>query len=190
MDMFGEYSIAAPRETVWAALNDPQVLYRSIPGCEQIDRMSDTEFKARVVVKVGMISGTFRSKFRLSDLEPPASCTLAGQGTGAMGFASWQARVALSDERGDTALTYQLKAEVSGRLAQMGAGAVDSLTNQMADQFFDRFSALVAGEEPQPVPQALSLPFRQTLSGSRRLILATVAVGIVIVSLAYYLIAG
>jgi carbon monoxide dehydrogenase subunit G len=190
MDMSGEYSIAAPRETVWAALNDPQILHRSIPGCEQIDRVSDMEFRASVLVKIGMMSGTFRSKFRLSDLEPPASYTLAGQGTGAMGFASWQANVALSDESGDTKLSYRLNAEVSGRLAQMGAGAVDAMTSQMADQFFERFSALVASEELPAGSQALRLPFSQMLSGSRRLIVAAVVAAILIALLAYHLIAS
>jgi carbon monoxide dehydrogenase subunit G len=189
MDMLGEYSIAAPREAVWTALNDPQVLHRSIPGCEQMNRLSETEFRASVVVKVGMISGTFRSKFRLSDLEPPASCTLAGQGTGAMGFASWQAKVTLSDENGGTTLSYRLNAEVSGRLAQMGAGAVDALTSQMADQFFDRFSALVVSDEPAPDQQTLRLPVGRMLSGQRRLTAATVAAGLVIVVLLFYLIA-
>jgi carbon monoxide dehydrogenase subunit G len=189
MDMFGEYSIAAPRETVWAALNDPWFLHRSIPGCERIDQLSETEFKASVVVKVGMINGTFRSKFRLSDLEPPASCTLGGQGTGAMGFASWQAKVALSEENGGTALSYRLHADVSGKLAQMGAGAVDALATEMADQFFDRFSAVVAREEPAHAPQALRLSFRQMLSGSRRMIVAALVAGMVIVMLAYFLIA-
>src|SRR3954451_19959245 len=122
MDMTGEYRIPAPRQRVWEALNDPEVLRQAIPGCEQLDKVSDTELTARVKAKVGPVSATFNGKVTLGDLNPPESYTISGEGSGGMaGFAKGGANVHLTDEGADTLLRYDAKADVGGKLAQIGS---------------------------------------------------------------------
>jgi carbon monoxide dehydrogenase subunit G len=150
MEMTGERRIGAPRETVWAALNDPAVLQASIPGCESVERIGDDQFQAKVSMKLGPMSAKFGGKVTLTNINPPASYTISGEGTGgAMGFAKGGADVAL-DEIGpeETLLRYAVKAQVGGKMAQLGARLIDSTAKSMADQFFDRFAAQVAPAAP------------------------------------------
>jgi carbon monoxide dehydrogenase subunit G len=145
MDMTGERRIPAPREKVWAALNDPAVLKASIPGCETLEKLSDTELKATAAVKIGPIAARFTGKVDLSDLDPPNGYTISGEGQGGVaGFAKGGAKVALTEEGSDTLLRYEVKAQVGGKIAQLGARLIDATAKQMADAFFDRFSAQVA----------------------------------------------
>jgi carbon monoxide dehydrogenase subunit G len=145
MDMTGERRIPAPREKVWAALNDPAVLKASIPGCETLEKLSDTELKATAAVKIGPIAARFAGKVDLSDLDPPNGYTISGEGQGGVaGFAKGGAKVALTEEGSDTLLRYEVKAQVGGKIAQLGARLIDATAKQMADAFFDRFSAQVA----------------------------------------------
>jgi carbon monoxide dehydrogenase subunit G len=143
MEMTGERRIPAPREKVWAALNDPAVLQAAIPGCESVERIADDQFQAKVAMKLGPMSARFGGKVTLSNINPPASYTISGEGQGgAMGFAKGGADVAL-DEVGpeETTLRYNVKAQVGGKMAQLGARLIDSTAKSMADQFFDRFAA-------------------------------------------------
>src|SRR5579859_7745511 len=121
MDMTGEVRLPAPRETVWRALNDPEILKQSIPGCEEIQRLSDTEMTARVSARVGPVSAKFTGKVLLSELDPPNGCTISGEGQGGVaGFAKGGARVSLKDEDGGgTMLSYKVQAQVGGKLAQI-----------------------------------------------------------------------
>src|SRR5918911_4724471 len=145
MDMTGEYRIPAPRQRVWEALNDPEVLRQAIPGCEQLDKVSDTELTARVKAKVGPVSATFNGKVTLGDLNPPESYTISGEGSGGVaGFAKGGARVHLTDEGADTVLRYDAKADVGGKLAQIGSRLIQGTAKKMADDFFGRFSRIVA----------------------------------------------
>ena len=145
MDMTGEYRIPAPRQRVWEALNDPEVLRQAIPGCEQLDKVSDTELTARVKAKVGPVSATFNGKVTLGDLNPPESYTISGEGSGGMaGFAKGGANVHLTDEGTDTLLRYDAKADVGGKLAQIGSRLIQGTAKKMADDFFGRFSRIVA----------------------------------------------
>lgn len=157
MEMTGERRIGAPRETVWAALNDPAVLKEAIPGCESVERIGDDQFQAKVSMKLGPMSAKFGGKVTLSNINPPASYTISGEGTGgAMGFAKGGADVAL-DEIGpsETLLRYNVKAQVGGKMAQLGARLIDSTAKSMADQFFDRFAAQLApAAAPEPVAVA------------------------------------
>ena len=122
MNMNGESRIAAPREAVYAALNDVEVLQRAIPGCESIERLSDTEMAATVVARVGPVRAKFNGRVTFSDLEPPAGYTIAGEGKGgAAGFAKGSARVELEPDGEATILRYTVKADVGGKLAQVGA---------------------------------------------------------------------
>jgi uncharacterized protein len=150
MDMTGERRIPAPRQTVWNALNDPEVLRASIPGCQTLEKLSDTEMKATAAVKIGPISARFSGNVLLADMDPPNGYTISGEGQGGVaGFAKGGAKVNLAEDNGDTLLRYEVHAQVGGKLAQLGARLVDASAKQMADQFFDRFSAQVA-----PAPAA------------------------------------
>ncbi len=146
MDMSGEHEIAAPRETVWNALNDPEVLKACIPGCQEIEKTSDTDFAAKVKAKVGPVNATFSGNVALSNINPPASYTISGEGSGgAAGFAKGGADVALADEGETTRLTYNVHAQVGGKLAQLGQRLIQSTANKYAKQFFDNFKAHVEG---------------------------------------------
>lgn len=161
MEMTGERRIPASRQAVWDALNDPEVLRASIPGCESVERVAEDEFQARVAVKLGPMAARFGGKVKLENLNPPAGYTIAGEGNGgAMGFAKGGADVAL-DELGpeETLLRYHVKAQVGGKMAQLGARLIDSTAKQMADQFFDRFAAqLTPAEAPAADATTTGLP--------------------------------
>lgn len=151
MDMTGERRILAPRQRVWDALNDPEMLRAAIPGCESVTRTAEDAFEAKVAVKIGPMAAKFGGKVRLENIDAPASYTITGEGNGgAMGFAKGGADVAL-EEVGpeETLLRYTVKAQVGGKMAQLGARLIDSTAKQMSDQFFDRFAAAVA---PPPAP--------------------------------------
>ena len=151
MDMTGEVRLSAPRETVWRALNDPEILKQSIPGCEEIQKLSDTEMTARVSAKVGPVSAKFAGKVTLSDLDPPNGYTISGEGQGGVaGFAKGGAQVSLKDDTGGTMLAYKVHAQVGGKLAQIGSRLIDATARKMADDFFARFAAAVGTAAPAP----------------------------------------
>ena len=155
MEMTGERRIPASRQAVWDALNDPEALRAAIPGCETIERIEGDSFQARVAVKLGPMAAKFSSKLRLENLNPPASYTIAGEGNGgAMGFAKGGADVQL-EELGpsETLLKYQVKAQVGGKIAQLGARLIDSTAKSMADQFFERFAGALT-PAPAAAPEA------------------------------------
>ncbi len=144
MDMSGEYVIPAPRKDVWEALNDPEILKQCIPGCESVDKTSDTEFEAKVTAKVGPVRAKFTGKVTLSDINPPNGYTISGEGSGgAAGFAKGGAKVSLSDDPEGTKLSYSVDATVGGKLAQIGSRLIDSTAKKMANDFFSTFADLV-----------------------------------------------
>ncbi len=151
MEMTGEFRIPAPRQRVWEGLNDPDILKSSIPGCQTIEKLSDTEFTAKVVAQVGPVKANFGGKVTLSDLDPPQSYTIAGEGNGGVaGFAKGSAKVNLAEDGGATVLNYAVQAHVGGKLAQIGSRLIDSVARKMAENFFTRFVAAVAPEPPPP----------------------------------------
>ena len=155
MEMTGERQIPAPRQKVWEALNDPAVLKSSIPGCESLEKLSEHELQATAAVRIGPIATRFAGKVLLSDLDPPNGYTITGEGQGGVaGFAKGGAVVRLADAAGGTLLHYDVKAQVGGKIAQLGARLIDATAKQMADSFFDRFAASLgapaAGAEPVP----------------------------------------
>jgi uncharacterized protein len=162
MEMTGERRIAAPRQRVWEALNDPEVLRQAIPGCESVTRTADDQFEAKVALKLGPMSARFGGKVQLTNIVPPVSYTISGEGQGgAMGFAKGGADVALEEDGPEaTVLRYNVKAQVGGKMAQLGARLIDSTAKSMADQFFDRFAAQLAPpaapEPAAPTPSALT----------------------------------
>ena len=151
MEITGEYRIDAPREQVWAALNDPEILQRSIPGCEAMEQQGDGEFNARVQSKIGPVKAKFNVKVTLQNLNPPQSYTLAGEGQGGVaGFAQGSADVDLeADGETATVLRYNANFKVGGKLAQVGSRLVAGATRKTADQFFSNFSAIVSPDQAE-----------------------------------------
>ena len=147
MEMSGTRTIAAPRETVWAALNDPEVLKACIPGCAELTGSPETGFEATVKQKVGPVKATFKGAVTVSDANPPESYRIAGEGKGGVaGFAKGGADVKLAEVPEGTELSYAVDAKVGGKIAQLGSRLVDSFAAKMADQFFERFEARVEGD--------------------------------------------
>ena len=145
MEMHGELRIPAPREQVWEKLNDPETLKTCIPGCEMVERVSDTEFTAKVVARVGPVKASFSGKVTLTDIVAPAGYTITGEGTGGVaGFAKGTAKVALDDVGAETVLRYGVQAQVGGKLAQIGSRLIDATSRKMADEFFSRFVGIMS----------------------------------------------
>ncbi|MCT7374388.1 CoxG family protein [Chelativorans salis] len=147
----GEERIEAPVETVWRALNDPDVLKDCIPGCQELEKKSDTEFAATVSLKIGPIKARFNGAVELTNLNPPHSYTISGEGKGGVaGFAKGAADVSLKEDGpGATILTYEAKADVGGKMAQLGSRLIQSTSKKLAGQFFSDFNARVSGAEEQ-----------------------------------------
>lgn len=144
MTMSGEYLLAAPREEVWKKLNDPVVLKACIPGCEELDMVSDTEFVAVAKNKIGPVSARFKGRVMLSDLDPPNGYRISGEGEGGIaGFAKGGAEVRLAEAEGGTMLSYQVEAQIGGKLAQLGQRLINGAAKKLADDFFQRFASAV-----------------------------------------------
>jgi carbon monoxide dehydrogenase subunit G len=156
MEMTGEFRIPVPRRRVWEALNDPEVLKQCIPGCQTLEKVSDTEFNGKVVASVGPVRATFGGKVTLSDLDPPQSYTISGEGSGGVaGFAKGGAKVNLAEDGAATVLTYAVQAQVGGKLAQVGSRLIDGVARKMANDFFGHFAAVMAPEQPAPAAAAV-----------------------------------
>lgn len=198
MQITGSFTVPAPRQRVWEALNDPEILRQCIPGCEQLNRVGDNEFEGKVVAKVGPVKASFSGRVTLSDLDPPNGYTISGEGKGGVaGFAKGNAKVQLRDDGAGTALDYTADASVGGKLAQIGGRLIEAAANQTAEGFFAKFSQLVmaggtAAAAAPPEPGAASTaapappPGLSTPAKARRLLwwLAAGAVVIVIIVLA------
>jgi carbon monoxide dehydrogenase subunit G len=145
--MSGAFVLPADRQTVWERLNDPATLQAAIPGCESLEKISPTEFRAVTKVKVGPVSARFKGKVRLSDIEAPNSYKISGEGEGGVaGFAKGGAAVTLADaDGGGTRLSYQVEAQVGGKIAQLGARLIDSSAKKLAAEFFTNFAATLGG---------------------------------------------
>jgi carbon monoxide dehydrogenase subunit G len=144
MTMSGEQQLAASREAVWAALNNPEVLKACIPGCETLDVTGENEFQAVATNKIGPVKARFKGKVRLTDLDPPNGYKISGEGDGGIaGIAKGGATVTLSDKDGGTLLTYNVEAQIGGKLAQLGQRLVNGAAKKLADDFFAKFAAAV-----------------------------------------------
>ncbi len=147
MEMNGEERIAAPRQLVWEALNDPDVLRECIPGCESLEKSSDTEMSAAVKIKIGPVSAKFAGEVTLENINAPESYTISGEGKGGIaGFAKGGADVKLVEDGAETVLTYDVKAQVGGKLAQLGSRLIDSTSKKLAGQFFTKFNEVVSAK--------------------------------------------
>ncbi len=142
LEMSGEYALPQKREVVWRALNDPEVLRKCIPGCESLEKISDTEFQATVKLSVGPVSARFKGRVRLENIDPPNGYTIAGEGEGGVaGFAKGQASVALADEGEGCKLAYMAEAATGGKIAQLGQRLIAGSAKKTADKFFENFVA-------------------------------------------------
>ena len=149
MEMKGEQLIPAPQQVVWDALNDPEVLKACVPGCESIEKSGDNEYQVLMVARVGPVSAKFKGRLALSDINPPSSYSISFEGQGgAAGFAKGSAKVRLSSEGTHTRLSYEVKANVGGKLAQIGSRLVDAAAKKVADDFFRNFSENFASAAP------------------------------------------
>ncbi|MHA1569630.1 MAG: SRPBCC family protein, partial [Alphaproteobacteria bacterium] len=185
MEFTGEYRIPATREAVWAALNDAEVLRACIPGCQSLDKTSDTEYTAKVRTRIGPMTAVFTGRITLSDIDPPNGYRIDGEGQGGVaGFAKGGARVSLDSENGGTRLAYTADAQIGGKMAQLGSRLIDATARKMADAFFAAFSeslgGAVAAEEAPPIE-----PARRGLAP-----LIWIAGLIVLVALILYIFAG
>src|SRR6266702_5116692 len=156
MQMNDSQRIPASRNQVWAALNDPDVLKQCIPGCQSLDVTGPNEMTATVIFRVGPVKATFGGKVTLSDLDPPNSYRISGEGSGGVaGFAKGGAAVRLESESPDvTILHYEVDAQIGGKLAQLGQRLIDSTAKKLAGEFFASFGAVVGGEAEAPAEAA------------------------------------
>jgi hypothetical protein len=159
MDLTGEYRIAASRERVWEALNDPETLKASIPGCSDLQAVGDNSFTATVTAKVGPVKAKFQGQVTLSDMDPPNGYTIQGEGKGgAAGFAKGGAKITLLEDGDGTLLQYEVNANVGGKLAQIGSRLIDGTAKKLSGEFFTTFSELTADRGPAPAPEAAGEP--------------------------------
>ncbi|MDE0943845.1 MAG: carbon monoxide dehydrogenase subunit G [Alphaproteobacteria bacterium] len=157
MDLTGEYRIAASRERVWEALNDPEVLKASIPGCTELNAVGEDSFTASVTAKVGPVKAKFQGQVTLSDFDPPNGYTIQGEGKGGpAGFAKGGAKVTLIEDGDGTLLQYEVNANVGGKLAQIGSRLIDGTAKKLAGEFFTTFAEIAAAsgakDAPSPSP--------------------------------------
>ena len=147
MKLSGSYQINLEKQKVWEALNNPEILKKSIPGCEKFIKNSDTEFTATATNKIGPFNASFTGDIELKQINAPNSYIIEGSGNSPVGFASGQAKVNLEDFEGGTKLSYEVEANVGGKIAQVGSRLIDMTAKKMADIFFGKFSKLISSEK-------------------------------------------
>ncbi len=158
MNLSGEYKLPLPRQAVWEGLNDPEVLKRCIPGCEELIKSSDTEMSAKVALKIGPMSARFSGKVTLSEIDPPKGYKIAGEGQGGVaGFGKGSAVVGLEEDGPDaTILRYTADSQIGGKIAQLGSRLIDATAKKLADEFFGKFAATMA-ERADPQVESVSV---------------------------------
>jgi carbon monoxide dehydrogenase subunit G len=188
MEMNGSREVPASVETTWNALNDPEVLKACIAGCESIDKVSDNEYQVAMTARVGPVSAKFSGRIVLSDIVAPKSYTINfnGQG-GAAGFASGEARVELSPAGGGTRIDYKAKAQVGGKLAQIGSRLVDGAAARIADDFFGRLVERLGGTKDAGVIPSMVPPEAAAAALKKMRIRLAIAVAIIVVMAIYWL---
>ena len=163
MKLSGSYQINLSKEKVWEALNDPEILKKAIPGCEEFTKNSDTEFTATATNKIGPFNASFTGDIELTDLDPPNSYKITGSGNSPVGFASGEATVKLEDNEKGTNLIYEVEANVGGKIAQVGSRLIDMTAKKMADIFFGKFSELISTEDSSSSEQISEKKIDQTI---------------------------
>ena len=173
MKLTGSYKIPTDKQTVWNALNNPEILEKCIPGCEEFKKNSDTSFTATATNKIGPFNASFTGEVELQDLNPPNSYKLVGQGNSPVGFASGEAKVFLTEENGYTVLTYDVEANVGGKIAQVGGRLIDMTAKKMADIFFGKFKEIISPDSAGNTSEVQSSKDKKPLN--KKLIYASAA---------------
>ena len=163
MKLTGSYKINLEKQKVWEALNDPEILKQAIPGCEEFNKKSETEFSAKATNKIGPFNASFTGDIELGDLDPPNSYKISGSGNSPVGFASGEATVKLEDYENGTKLIYEVQANVGGKIAQVGSRLIDMTAKKMADIFFGKFSELISTEDSSSLGESSSEKIDQTI---------------------------
>ena len=163
MKLSGSYQINLSKQKVWEALNDPEILKKAIPGCEEFKKNSDTEFTATATNKIGPFNASFTGDIELTDLNPPNSYKITGSGNSPVGFASGEATVKLEDHENGTNLIYEVEANVGGKIAQVGSRLIDMTAKKMADIFFGKFSELISTEDSSSLGESSSEKIDHTI---------------------------
>ena len=163
MKLSGSYQIKLSKQKVWEALNDPEILKKAIPGCEEFKKNSETEFTATATNKIGPFNASFTGDIELTDLNPPNSYKITGSGNSPVGFASGEATVKLEDHENGTNLIYEVEANVGGKIAQVGSRLIDMTAKKMADIFFGKFSELISTEDSSSSEESSSKKIDQTV---------------------------
>ena len=167
MKLSGSYQINLEKQKVWEALNNPEILKQSIPGCEDFKKNSATEFTATATNKIGPFNATFTGDIQLKDINAPNSYTIEGSGNSPVGFANGVAKVKLEDSEGGTKLIYEVEANVGGKIAQVGSRLIDMTAKKMADIFFGKFSELVSIDHDDKKTIDENVEKNQTLRGKK-----------------------
>ena len=179
MKLSGSYQINLDKEKVWDALNDPDILKQSIPGCEEFIKNSDTNFTAKATNKIGPFNASFSGEIELQNLKPPHSYKITGSGNSLVGFAQGEADVKLEDSDGGTKLIYSVDAQVGGKIAQVGSRLIDMTAKKMADIFFGKFSELISRETPEVKKDKFNLDKENKKTQSEKKYIYIIAVTIV-----------
>ena len=186
MKLSGSYQINLDKDKVWDALNDPDILKQSIPGCEEFIKNSDTNFTAKATNKIGPFNASFSGEIELQNLKPPHSYKITGSGNSPVGFAQGEADVKLEDSDGGTKLFYSVDAQVGGKIAQVGSRLIDMTAKKMADIFFGKFSELIS-RETQGVEKVESRPDEEKKKTQSEKKYIYIISGIIVVSVAILL---
>ena len=185
MKLSGSYQINLEKQKVWEALNDPKILKKAVPGCEEFEKKSENEFTATATNKIGPFNASFTGDIELKDINPPNSYKIVGSGNSPVGFASGEAIVKLEDFEGGTKLTYTVEANVGGKIAQVGSRLIDMTAKKMADIFFGKFSTIVSSKSSE-IKQEVSENYNLTVKKkSRKKIIIFTALIISILSIIY-----
>jgi carbon monoxide dehydrogenase subunit G len=183
MEMNGSRTVPADIDTTWRALNDPEVLKACIAGCESVERVSDHEYRMTMTARVGPVSARFTGRIIMTDVVAPTSYTLSFEGQGgAAGFAKGEARVALADNNPGTRIDYQVKAQVGGKLAQIGSRLIDGAAAKVADDFFARFAERLGGPPPAAAGDAVLAPTDSRVRAALRTMSVRLALAVVIIA--------
>ena len=182
MKLTGSYKISLEKQKVWEALNNPEILKQAIPGCEEFNKKSETEFSAKATNKIGPFNATFSGDIELKDLYPPISYKISGSGNSLVGFASGEAEVKLEDTDTGTNLVFSVEAQVGGKIAQVGSRLIDMTAKKMADIFFGKFSELISSEKNESSETAESDDQKIPVSKiNNRYLTAAVVLGIFLI---------
>ena len=187
MKLSGSYQINLEKQKVWEALNNPEILKQSIPGCEEFKKNSNTEFTATATNKIGPFNASFTGEIEIKNVDAPNSYTIEGSGNSPVGFATGSAKVKLENSNGGTKLIYEVDANVGGKIAQVGSRLIDMTAKKMADIFFGKFSDLVSEQIKEDKDTLIEQKNTKTEKGIKKNIKLNSLIALTIAVIAYFL---